>query len=85
KWNNNELNEAHILKLINISGDFLYLITELPELEPSPVTIIDQERAVQVLRMILRKIRKMKNPNREPIIQFPASSSKIEHEVLESV
>ena len=84
KWNNNLLNEAHILKLINISGDFLYLITELPELKPSPVTIIDQERAVQVLRMILRQIRKIKNPNKEPIIQFPAHSTQAEKEVLES-
>jgi len=64
KWNESQLNEAHILKLINISGDFLYLITELPELLPSPVTIIDQQRAVQVLRMILRQIRKRKNPNK---------------------
>jgi len=85
KWNNNQLNEAHILKLINISGDFLYLITELPELKPSPVTIIDQERAVQVLRMILRQIRKIKNPNKKPIIQFPAHSAQIEQEVLETL
>jgi len=82
KWNDNKLNEAHILKLINVSGDFLYLITELPELNSSPATIIDQQRAVQVLRMILRQIRKIKNPRQEPIIQFPAHSAQIEEEAL---
>lgn len=84
KWNENKLNEAHILKLINISGDFLYLLTELPELKQAPVTIIDQQRAVQVLRMILRQIRKIKNPSQEPIIQFPTNSAQIEKEVLAS-
>ncbi len=82
KWNDNLLTEANILKLINVSGDFLYLVTELPELKSSPVTIIDQQRAVQVLRMILRQIRKIKNPRQEPIIQFPAHSSQIEEEAL---
>ena len=82
KWNDNKLNEANILKLINVSGDFLYLITELPELKSSPTTIVDQQRVVQVLRMILRQIRKVKNPRQEPIIQFPAHSSQIEEEAL---
>jgi hypothetical protein len=84
KWNENKLNEAHILKLINISGDFLYLVTELPELQTAPITIIDQQRAVQVLRMILRQIRKIKNPNQEPIIQFPTNSAQTEKELLAS-
>lgn len=82
KWNNGKLNEARILKLINISGDFLYLLTELPELKQAPETIINQERAVQVLRIILRQIRKNKKPNKEPIIQFPTSSAQTENEVL---
>jgi len=84
KWNNGKLNEAHILKLINLSGDFLYLITELPELQQAPETIINQERAVQVLRIILRQIRKNRKPNNEPIIQFPANSAQTEKEILES-
>ncbi len=82
KWNNGLLSEAHILKLINISGDFLYLVTELPELNQAPETIINQERAVQVLRVILRQIRKNKKPNKDPIIQFPTGSAQTENEVL---
>ncbi len=82
KWNKGLLSEAHILKLINISGDFLYLVTELPELNQAPETIINQERAVQVLRVILRQIRKNKKPNKEPIIQFPTGSAQTENEVL---
>ena len=82
KWNNGLLIEAHILKLINISGDFLYLVTELPELNQAPETIINQERAVQVLRVILRQIRKNKKPNKDPIIQFPTGSAQTENEVL---
>jgi hypothetical protein len=84
KWNNGLLTEAHILKLINISGDFLYLVTELPELMQSPETIINQERAVQVLRIILRQIRKNRKPNDEPIIQFPTGSSQTDEQILES-
>jgi hypothetical protein len=84
KWNNGLLSEAHILKLINISGDFLYLVTELPELMQSPETIINQERAVQVLRMILRQIRKNRKPGNEPIIQFPTASSQTDEQILES-
>ena len=82
KWNEGKLNEAHILKLINLSGDFLYLITELPELNQAPETIINQQRAVQVVRIILRQIRKNKKPNNEPIIQFPAGSAQTEEELL---
>ncbi|MCF6242304.1 MAG: hypothetical protein L3J74_13270 [Bacteroidales bacterium] len=84
KWNNGLLNEAHILKLINISGDFLYLVTELPELQQSPDTVINQEHAVQVLRIILRQIRKNKKPNNDPIIQFPTGSSQTDDKLLES-
>ena len=84
KWNDHILNEAHILKLINRSGDFLYLVTELPELKQAPETIINQVKAVQVLRIILRQIRKNIRPNNDPIIQFPTNSSQIEKEVLEN-
>jgi len=57
KWSEQPLTEANVLKLVNISSDIFYLITELPELKPHNLTIINQEKAVQAIRMIIREVR----------------------------
>ncbi|OQY03154.1 MAG: hypothetical protein B6I20_05665 [Bacteroidetes bacterium 4572_117] len=81
KWNDGKLNEAHILKLVNISGDFLYLITELPELRLLPITLIDQQRVVQVLRVILRQIRKAKKADSGHVLQTSSETKQVETEL----
>jgi len=57
KWTQKPLSEANILKLVNISSDIFYLITELPELQPHKLTVINQEKAVQAIRLIIREVR----------------------------
>lgn len=84
KWNDGILSEAHILKLINVSGDFLYLVTELPELKQAPETIINQETIVQVFRILLRQIRKNRKPKNEPLIQFPTGTAQTDEQILVS-
>ncbi|MBN1251544.1 MAG: hypothetical protein JXR51_03690 [Bacteroidales bacterium] len=82
KWYKEPLSEAHILKLLNISGDVLYLITELPELEQAKNTIINQEKAVQAIRMIIRQVRSNDKSRYRANLNFNSeiSDEKIEEE-----
>ena len=84
KWTEQQLTEANILKLVNISSDILYLITELPELKPHKLTIINQEKAVQAIRMIIRKVRNNDKSRYKANLNFNNENTKnIEHEEME--
>ena len=79
KWSNQPLSEANILKLVNISSDILYLITELPELEQNKLTVRNQEKAVQAIRMIIRQVRSNNKQRYKANLNF---NSKSENNVL---
>ena len=80
KWSNQPLSEANILKLVNISSDILYLITELPELKPHKLTVINQEKAVQAIRMIIREIRSNNKQRYKANLNFNSDKETVKHE-----
>jgi len=57
---------ANIFKVTNISNDSLKIITNIVETNHSPEFVVSLEKAVQALRLILRKRRY--NEEQEPII-----------------
>jgi hypothetical protein len=60
---------ALVFKLTNMSSDNLTVITKIPELNYSPKLEVSLERAIQALRIILRKRRF--DEDQEPIIIKP--------------
>jgi hypothetical protein len=60
---------ALVFKLTNMSSDNLTVITKIPELNYPPKLEVSLERAIQALRIILRKRRF--DEDQEPIIVKP--------------
>ena len=55
--NENEIGEARVFKLKNMSGESLSIITDIPSLESSPRISQKLDKIIQVLRLILRNRR----------------------------
>jgi hypothetical protein len=60
---------AYVFKVTNMSSENLLVITKIPELKYSPKLEVSLEKAVQALRIILRKRRY--NEDQDPIIIEP--------------
>ncbi|MFN8257691.1 MAG: hypothetical protein U0W24_18490 [Bacteroidales bacterium] len=65
-----------VFKVTNMSSDSLSVITNIPELKYSPSLVVSLEKAVQALRIILRKRRY--DEDQDPIIIEPETNTEDE-------
>ncbi len=69
---------SHVFKVTNMSSDSLSIITKIPELNYSPTLEVSLEKAVQALRITLRKRRY--DEDQDPIILEVEDTTKREEE-----
>ena len=81
KWSEEPITEARITKIIHNSGDILKLITEIPDLNQAPRTIVNIEKIEKTIRLLLRHAKTI-DESRIPVnIEFkqePIKAEKIE-------